>query len=110
MTTIVRERYYPAALRLPDGTQVAKAMVILAEGGEHHGLNVWRRPDQLLFRGPVDWAKTGRPASQRQARNGFDVWLSTGELVVLTTGTPCRCGALGRWAGPAWSNTVAVRT
>ncbi len=110
--TSVRARYYPCAVHLPDEPRPRrKAYVLLAEGGELGGLHVWSQPtgDTADAHLPVDWVRTRVPVSQRQARVGVDVYLTDGRLVVLTPGASCRCGALGRWAGPSWATSVAVR-
>lgn len=107
MTTLVRAQYFPAAIRLPDaGQAVTKRHVILAEGGDHDGLWVYQRPDVVEFHGLIDWEKTVVPTT-RQARSGVDVHLADGSLVVVTAGGGCRCGAIGRWAGPVWATNVA---
>jgi hypothetical protein len=108
--TIVRDRYYPAQVRLPGGQVLSKTYVVLAEGGQHGGLTVYSRPDTIVYRAGIDWAGTPElPRTQRAARNGVPVRLDTGEVVTITPSTPCRCGQLGRWGGPSWATTVAAR-
>lgn len=109
--TTVRARYYPCQVRLPDGTTLRKAYVLLANSGPEAGLWCFTKPDEArpAYRAAVDWGKTV-VRSQRDARNGADVWLADGTLVVLTAGASCRCGSLGRWAGPGWASRVAVAT
>ena len=109
MMTVVRGRYFPAAVRLPDMTrELRRVYVIVAQGGEHDGLWVWTRPDHLAAHRGVDWARTSIPANSRQARNGVDVYLDDGSVATITAGQGCKCGQLGRWAGPDWATAVAV--
>lgn len=108
--TAVRARYYPCHVHLPDEPRPRrKAYVVLADGSGLSGLHVWSRPaDVADVHLPVDWSKTVIPRTPRLARNGVDVHLADGRLVVLTPGVSCRCGSLGRWVGPAWASRVAV--
>lgn len=105
--TAVRARYFPATVRFPDEpTPRRKQYVLLAEHGDHGGLHVWSRPGDVADRHEfVDWAATTIPPG-RGARNGVSVHLADGRIVVVTLGAGCRCGPLGRWAGPAWATTV----
>lgn len=105
-------RWYPCALQLPGEPRPrSKAYVLLMEGTERSGLHVWRHPgEEAEVHLPVNWQATKLPKSDRQARVGVDVHLSDGRLVVITPQASCRCGALGRWAGPAWANSVTVRS
>ncbi len=109
--TSVRARYYPCAVQLPGEVRPRrKAYVLLVSGGELSGLHVWARPgDTADVHLPVDWSATKLPVSDRQARNGVDVTLADGQLITLTPQASCRCGSLGRWAGPAWASSTAVR-
>lgn len=106
--TTVRARYFPASVVLPDGRQLRRVYVLLAEGGEHAGMHVFERPDHLVFHAAVNWLRTSPPKTGRQARNGIDVELTDGTTAVITAGGSCRCGALGRWGGPEWATNVAV--
>lgn len=108
--TITRARYYPCHVRLPDEPRPRwKQFVILADGSDLSGLHVWNRPaDTADLHLPVDWSRTTIPHTPRLARNGVDVHLADGRLVVLTPQPGCRCGSLGRWAGPSWANRVSV--
>lgn len=110
--TSVRARYFPCAVHVPGETRPRrKAFALLAEGGERGGLHVWSKPgDSADVHLSVDWQRTKLPASERQARTGVEVWLTDGTLVMLTPGPGCRCGALGRWPGPPWASSTAVRT
>lgn len=105
--TTVEARYFPASVLLPDGSTWRGVYVVVARGEEHEGLHIWRQPgDEPTFRAGVDWARTRVPA-QRLARNGVSVHTDVG-LIVVTPGSGCRCGRLGRWSGPGWANTVKV--
>lgn len=110
MTNVVA-RYYPAQVKLPDGQRLRRAYVLLADGGPEAGVWIYAgQPGQVAFYGPVDWSVTTAP-SQHAAKSGFDVVLAGGGgVVTVTAGTSCRCGALGRWAGPSWSNKVTLRS
>ncbi len=103
-------RWYPCALHLPGEPRPrSKAYVLLMEGTERSGMHVWRRPgDEAEVHLQVDWSRTVIPTG-RQARVGVDIYLADGSLVVATPGASCRCGALGRFAGPSWANSVTVR-
>lgn len=109
--TSVRAKWYPAALQLPDEPRPRrKALVILATGGEMDGLHVWSKPGEVAdVHLPVDWQRTVIPRRDRDARNGVDVYLADGRLVVVTPGASCKCGSLGRYAGPSWATSVSVR-
>lgn len=110
MNSIVRGRLFPCTVLFPNGGgQLTKVYVVLAEGGEHAGMWCYRRPDEVAYHSLVDWTRTTVPQG-RATRNGFEVHLTGGETLVCTVGSGCRCGAIGRWAGPAWSTTVAVRS
>jgi hypothetical protein len=106
----VRARWYPCTLRLPGEPRPrSKAYVMLVEGTGRSGLHVWRHPgEEPEVHLPVDWSRTVIPTG-RQVRNGVDIYLADGGLVVATPGASCRCGALGRFAGPSWATSVSVR-
>jgi hypothetical protein len=108
-TTVVRGRWFPASVVLPDGRTLRKTYTLLAEGGDHAGLWVFTRPDIIEFRGAVNWLRQGEIPTGRRTRVGVDVQLTDGTVAVVTPGTECKCGALGRWAGPSWATNVAVR-
>jgi hypothetical protein len=108
-TTLTRGRYFPASVVLPDGQRFRRVFVVLAEGGEHAGLWVYDRPDQVAFHANVNWLRTNPPKTGRRARTGIDVELTDGTTAVITPGVECRCGQLGRWAGPDWARTVSAR-
>lgn len=105
--TAVEARYFPASALFSDGSTWRAVYVVIARGGEHEGLHVWRQPgDEPTFRAGVDWARTRIP-TRRLAKNGVSVYTDVG-LVVVTPGSGCRCGRLGRWRGPSWGNMVHV--
>lgn len=106
--TVVRGSWFPASIRLPGGVSYARARVVLGQGGEHAGLWVFRRAGVAAWHGLVDWVGTPPIPVGRQARNGVTVRLVTGEVAVVTPGSGCRCGELGRWAGPDWARTTAA--
>jgi hypothetical protein len=108
-STKTRGRYFPAAVVLPDGQRFRRAFVVLAEGGEHAGLHIFDRPDNRVFHAPVNWLRTAPPKTGRAARTGIDVELTDGTIAVITPSVECRCGQLGRWAGPNWMRTVSAR-
>lgn len=108
--TLVRARYFPAQVRLPDGRELRKAYVVLAEGGDNAGMTIYNQPDRVAYHGDVDWGATpALPKTERAAKNGVDIVLADGALVVLTVSAGCRCGPLGRWSGPGWATAVAAR-
>jgi hypothetical protein len=106
--TNVIARYYPAQVRLPDGQRLRKAYVLLADAGPESGVWIYIKPDEPAFHGVVDWGATTAP-SQHDAKSGFDVVLVDGATLTVTAGVSCRCGQLGRWAGPSWARSVAVK-
>jgi hypothetical protein len=109
-TTIVRGRWYPASVVLPDGRNLRKTYVVLAEGGEHAGLHIFTRPNEITFHAGVNWNRQPDIPTGRKARAGVDVQLADGTVAVITPGVECRCGQLGRWAGPDWATKVEVRS
>lgn len=111
MTTTTVAKWFPCYVRVPDRPEVhpgRKYMVVIADSGPETGLWIFDKPDHVVLHEQVDFSRTKVPA-QRQARNGVDVHLADGTLVVVTVGASCKCGALGRWAGPTWSNTITSR-
>lgn len=107
--TLVRARWYPAQVRLPGGRELRKTYVVLGEGGDNAGLTVFSRPDVVAYRADIEWAATPTlPRTDRLARNGVPLTLADGSVAVITPGAGCRCGALGRWAGPSWAHSVTT--
>lgn len=105
--TITRYKAYPAAVVHPAFPRpLQRVFIVLAEGGEHAGLHVYSKPDHLAWHAPVNWLRTTLPARERRWRRGVDIHLADGTVAVITVGGACRCGALGKWAGPQWANTV----
>lgn len=106
--TTVEGRYFPATVMFPGGSTWARTYVIIARGGDYDGLHIWRQPgDVAEYRAGIDWGLTRIPPAW-QARNGVTVHLTSNELITVTPGGGCRCGALARFAGPSWANTVRV--
>lgn len=107
--TVVRARWYPAVVALPAGEPKLRAgrlYVLLCEGGDLGGLHVFTKAgDEAQVHLPIDWSRTVIPPG-RGSRRGVDVHLADGRLAVVTTGVPCTCGELGKWAGPTWATTV----
>lgn len=102
-------RWYPAHIRLPDGTQRSRAFVLVARGGTEHGVHVFSQPDVRVWHGEIDWANQPElPKTQRAARNGVELVLVGGERAIVTPSASCRCGALGRWSGPIWATSVSA--
>jgi hypothetical protein len=110
--TRVRKKWFPASVIHPElPRRSGKTFVILAEGGEHHGLWVYTAPDLVAFHAPINWLRQpALPVTDRVARNGVSVFLTDGTTAVITPGGGCRCGQLGRWAGPTWARTVTARS
>lgn len=105
-TTVVRAQWFPAIVKLPGKPERRGCMVILAEDGEHAGMHVWTKPDEVAWvHLPVDWSATTLPTGNG-AKNGVTVTLADGQVAIVTAGQGCRCGSLGRWRGPAWATTV----
>lgn len=104
--TLVRARWFPASVKFPSQPVAwGRTFVLVADDGLH----VFRRPREVAdFHAAIDWDRTTIP-SDRQARNGVDVWLADGRLVVVTAGNGCKCGQLGKWAGPAWAVKEGLR-
>lgn len=107
MTVIVRGRYFPATVQLPDEPKPRRRQyVVLAEGEERSGLHVFSRPALVAdVHLPVDFAATVIPTG-RGARNGVHVVLADGRRATITPNAGCKCGSLGRWNGPSWAHTV----
>lgn len=105
--TVVRARWHSAAATLPGQSKPwSRCYVIVADDGLHV---FKRRAERADWHSPVEWAITELPATDKQARRGFDVHTDAG-LVVVTVGSGCRCGTLGSWAGPGWARAERVRT
>lgn len=105
--TVTRAQWFPASVVLPGVGTLRRAYVVLGQGGEHDGLHVWLQPgEEAAHRVGVNWAQTTIPTG-RAARGGVEVALADGGVAVVTASSGCRCGALGRWAGPLWQGTVA---
>lgn len=102
----VRGRWFPAAVLLPGVRRPWPRCYVLAADD---GLHVFRRPAETAdWSAPIHWAATVLPVTGRRAAVGFDVHTSKG-LVVVTAGSGCRCGSLGRWSGPSWAREEHTR-
>lgn len=110
MSGSVVARWFPASVLLPNGGGVLrKRYVVVMRGGEHDGITVFGAPDVSEFVARVDWAATTITTLRSEQRAGVELVVADGGgSVVVTVGVECRCGGLGRWAGPAWANTVEV--
>jgi hypothetical protein len=109
--TLTRAKWFPAAVVHPSLPKpLRRTFVVVAEGGEFSGLWVYSRPDEVAFHAPINWLRQpALPKTERSTRSGVDIMLTDGTTAVITTGGSCRCGALGRWAGPAFATTVTAR-
>ena len=104
-SVVVLGRWFPADLVIPDRARPWHNMFALCTDTDLH---VWSRPsDTPDWTSPLDGAPV-LPATDRDARNGFDVHTQAG-LVVITLGSGCRCGRLGRWPGPSWARHERAR-
>lgn len=104
--SLVRGRWFPASVVLPDLRLPMQRCYVLAAD---NGLHVFRRPSESAdWHASVDWDRVTLPKDDHAARRGFDVHTAKG-LAVVTLGSGCRCGALGKWAGPLWARAEAVR-
>lgn len=107
----VRGRWFPADLVLPTpsppwGSRYPHRCYVIATTTTLH---IWQKTSETAdWEAPITWDTTTLPTVDRDARNGFDVTTTAG-LVVVTLGSGCRCGNLGRWSGPAWSQTERSR-
>jgi hypothetical protein len=72
-------------------------------------LHVFRKVGEVAeWVAPIRWDQTVIPIVERNARNGFSVYTDVG-LAVVTLGSGCRCGSLGRWRGPSWAMVERAR-
>lgn len=102
----VRGRYFPADVMLPGRSMQWSRCYMLATDVD---LCIFTRvAEDPMWRSPIMWGSTVLPDSDQRARNGFDVHTEDG-LVVVTLGSGCRCGSLGRWGGPLWAQMERVR-
>ena len=98
--TTVRGRWFPVSALLPgQSTPLVRVYALAADDGLH----LFTHPSEVAdWSAPVDWGRTVLPRTERRSRNGIDIHTTAG-LVVLTPGGGCRCGKMGRWAGPGWA-------
>lgn len=109
MSSVVQARWFPAQISLPDGRHLRRVFVLVARGGEHSGVHVYTQPDRRVWHADINWARQPEiPKTQRAARNGVELMLAEGERALVTPSASCRCGALGRWAGPTFATTVSA--
>jgi hypothetical protein len=102
----VRGRWFPADVVLPNRPLQWSRCYVLATDTTLH---VFRKVgDTAEWEATIRWAGTTLPTVDRDARNGFDIVTDAG-LVVVTPGSGCRCGSLGRWSGPSWAATERAR-
>lgn len=102
----VRGRWFPAGLVFPGQPRPWVRCYALATDTDLH---VWKQPgEQPVWSSPIQWARTTLPPDDRTARRGFDVHTDAG-LVVVTLGSGCRCGSLGKWRGPSWATQERAR-
>jgi hypothetical protein len=103
---VVRGRWFPASIVLPEYREPWRRCYVLAGDG---GLYVYKSPSEdAHWHAGVDWSAVTLPRDDHAARRGFEVRTALG-LAVVTLGTGCRCGQLGRWAGPLWARSEMVR-
>lgn len=105
--TVVRGRWFPAAVTLPGRNPWSRCYVIAADNGLHI---FKRRAEQADWHSGVEWATTVLPTTDRAAKAGFTVNTDAGQVVVTVSSSGCRCGSLGTWSGPSWARAEAVRT
>jgi hypothetical protein len=105
--SVVRARYFPAQVLLPELGVWSRTYVLLADDGLH----AFRRTGEVAqWHQAVDWSRMPSVLpSAREGRNGITVHLADGTTAVLTTGGGCGCGSpLKSWAGPSWANRIRV--
>lgn len=108
MPTLVRAKWFPAGVRLPDGTEWTRCRVYATTDG----LYVYRaRPaegDTPDWHAPIDYAATPRPPSGiPSAGAGIEITTTEG-LVMLAPSRGCGCShPLKSWA-PRWGNDNAT--
>jgi hypothetical protein len=103
---VVRARWFPADVMASGRLSQWSRCYVLATDTE---LCIFTRvSEEPMWRSPIQWDSTTLPDDEQRTRNGFDVHTDVG-LVVITLGSGCRCGSLGRWAGPSWAQLERVR-
>jgi hypothetical protein len=104
-TATVLGRWFPADAVLPERRLPWHNVYVLCTDTD---LCIWQRVSEAPdWSSPLEGAPQ-LPATDRVARNGFDVHTQAG-LAVVTLGSGCRCGRLGKWAGPVWARTERAR-
>ena len=105
--TVVRGRWFPVSVVLPG--QRDRPWQRCYAVATDTALHLFRRPSEVAdWSAPIVWDRTTLPGTDLVARRGFDVHTEAG-LVVVTLSSGCRCGSLGRWAGPTWARTETIR-
>ena len=104
--TIIRGQWFPTDVVLPGQLRPwNRCYTLVTELAVH----VFRRVrEDADWSSTIRWDTTTLPATERSARNGFDVWTDKG-LVVITLGSGCSCGSLARWRGPTWARAERAR-
>lgn len=103
MQSPVRGRWFPADVVLPGQSRPWNRCYVLVTDV---ALCVFRQVSETpTWQSPIVWSSTVLPATDRDASRGFDVQTAMG-LAVVTLGSGCRCGSLGRWKGPLWAREV----
>lgn len=104
--TVVRGRWFPASILFPHRPKPWRRCYVVAADD---GLHVFQTPSETAdWHAPIDWALTSVPATEIEAKAGFDVHTTKGLVVVTRSSGGCRCGAMGRWAGPLWARVEQV--
>lgn len=102
----VRGRWFPADVVLPGRPYPWGRCYVIATDTTLH---VFQKVGEVAdWESPIRWRGTVIPTVDRNARNGFSVRTDAG-LAVVTLGSGCRCGSLGRWRGPSWGQTERAR-
>lgn len=106
--TEVHGRWFPVSVVLPGEPRPRRRMYVVAADD---GLHLFSRPSEDAdWHSPIDFDRTELPRTPRQARIGWTVHTADGPVVLtLDQAGGCRCGQMGRWAGPTWSRVEAVR-
>lgn len=105
--TIVRARWYPASISLPDQAKPWQRCYAIAADD---GLHVFRsRSERAQWHSGIEWATTVLPSTDGVAKAGFTVNTEDGPVVITLSSGGCRCGSLGSWRGPEWARAEEVR-
>lgn len=103
----VLTRWFPADVLLPGRAHPWHRVYVMVTETD---VMVWSEPKETPdWSAPVDWSQTVLPESDQPVRYGLDLHTTEG-LVVVTLGSGCRCGVLGKWAGPSWARLERARS